>query len=249
MSGRVWDPIRACGMSDPDCMTTCSGKTRANANCKNRISRQSRTDAVHLLQLLALQRPADDSLFEPLSKIARLLLCKRNHQHKEEEQVQPLAKRWYESARASGVVGQHARNSRTESRPIGSPLHPELSPADVTSTPLTPMDVGPAAAEPQSICIEQLRQRSVRVEVSPSSPARIMFGTTNADDTRTPVLLRTLEQNDGSGRIECLICHDDSADDIANLKCEQCKRSMHLGCMGDWLEQRSTRINFNCPQW
>ena len=79
MSGRVWDPIRGCGMSDPDCTTTCSRKTRANANCKNRILRQSRTDTIHLLQLLALQRPADNSLFESLSKIARLLLYKRNH--------------------------------------------------------------------------------------------------------------------------------------------------------------------------
>lgn len=249
MTGRVWDPIRACGMSDPDCTTTCSGKTRANANCKNRISRQSRTDAVHLLQLLALQRPAADSLFESLSKIARLLLCKRNQQHKEEEQVQPLAKRWYESARASGVVGQHAREPRAESWQSDSPLYPELYPADVTSTPLTPMDVEPVAAQPQFIRIEQVRQRSVQFEISPDFPARIVFGTPNADNTRTPVILRTLGQEDGSDRIECLICHDYSADDIANLKCEQCRRSMHLGCMGDWLEQRSTRINFNCSLW
>ncbi|KAL4912590.1 hypothetical protein BDW62DRAFT_194273 [Aspergillus aurantiobrunneus] len=247
MDRSVWDPIRVCGMSDPDGTTTCCGKTRANMNCKNRISGRSRNDATHLLQLLALQRPADDSLFESLSKIARLLLCKRNHQHKEDEQVRPLATRWYESARASRVVGQHARNPRMESRQSYFPLYPELNPVDLTSTPLTPMDIESAAAELQSICMEQLRQRSVQFEVSPSSPARIKFGTANADNTSTPVILRTLRQDDDGGSIECLICHDNSVDGIANLQCERCRRSVHLGCMGDWLERRSTRINFNCP--
>ncbi|KAL2835957.1 hypothetical protein BJX68DRAFT_274812 [Aspergillus pseudodeflectus] len=249
MDRSVWDPIRVCGMSDPDYTTTCCGKTRANANCKNRISRQSRTDAAHLLQLLALRQPADDSLVETLHKIARLLLCKRNHQHKEDEQVQPLAMRWYESARASRAVGEHGRDSPTENRQIDSPLYPELDLVDVNSTSLTPMDVEPAAAECQSIRIEQLRQRSVPFEVSPSSPARIQFGTANADNTSTPVILRSLRQDDdGGSSIECLICHDDAADDIANLQCERCRRSVHLGCMRDWLERRSTRINFNCSQ-
>jgi hypothetical protein len=236
-------------MSDPDCTTTCCGKTRANANCKNRISRQSRTDAAHLLQVLALQQPADDRLFESLRKIARLLLCKRNHQHKEDEQVQPLAKRWYESARPSHAVGQHARDSPTESWQIDSPPYLELDLVDVNSTPLTPMEVEPGAAEHRSIRIEQLRQRSVPFEVSPSSPARIQFGTANADNTSTPVILRSLRQNDNGGSIECLICHDNAADDIANLQCERCRGSVHLGCLGVWLEGRSTRVNFNCPQW
>jgi hypothetical protein len=236
-------------MSNPDYETTCCGKTRANANCKNRISRQSRTDAAHLLQLLALQRPADDSLFESLRKIARLLLCKRNHQHKEDEQVQPLTERWYESARASRAVAQHARDSHTESRQIDSPLYPEMDLVDVNSTSLAPMGVGPAAPERQSIRIEQLRQRSVPFEVSPSSPARIQFETANAENTSTPVILRSLRQDDDGGSIECLICHDNAADNIANLQCERCRRSVHLGCMGEWLERRSARINFNCPQW
>jgi hypothetical protein len=201
------------------------------------------------LQLLALHQPADDRLFESLRKIARLLLCKRNHQHKEDEQVQPLAKRWYESARASHAVGQHARDSPTESRQIDSPPYPELDLVDVNSTPLTPMEVVPGAAELQSIHIEQLRQRSVPFEVSPSSPARIQFGTANADNTSTPVILRSLRQDDNDGSIVCLICHDHAADDIANLRCERCRGSVHLGCMGVWLEGRSTRINFSCPQW
>ncbi|KAL2838678.1 hypothetical protein BJX68DRAFT_279739 [Aspergillus pseudodeflectus] len=217
MDSSGWDPIRVCGMSDPDCTTTCCGKTRANANCKNHISRQSRTDAAHLLQLLALRRPADDSLVETLRKIARLLLCKRNHQHKEDEQVQPLAMRWYESARASRAVGEHGRDSPTESQQIDSPLYPEMDLVDVNSTSLAPMGVEPAAAERHSIRIEQLRQRSVPFE----------FGTANADNTSTPVILRSLRQDDNGGSIE---------------------RSVHLGCMGDWLERRSARINFNCPQ-
>lgn len=250
MDRGVWDPIRECGMNDPKCTTTCCGKTRANANCKNRISAQSRTEATHLLQLLA-QRPADDHLSESLRMIAELLLCKRYHRHKEDEQVRPLAERWYESARASRVVGQHVRNPRTESRQIDSSLYPELDPeldlGDVNSTSVTPMDVEPAAAEHQSIHIEQLRQRSVQFEVSPSSPARIEFGTANADNTSTPVILRSLRQDDDGGSIGCLICHDDSADDTVYLKCERCRQSVHLRCMGDWLERRSPRINFNCP--
>jgi hypothetical protein len=248
MDRRVWDPIQVCGMSDPDCTTTCYGKTLANASCKNRISKESRKDAAHLLQLLA-QRPADHRLLESLSKIARLLLCKRNHQHKEVEQVQPLVNSWYVRALNSGVVGRHVWISRTENRQRGSQLYPELNPVDRTSTPLTPMDVEPAAAEPQSIRMEQLRQRSVQFEVSPTSPARIMFGTPNADHTRTPVILRTLGRDDGSSRRECLICHDDSVDDIVYLKCGRCRRSVHLGCMGEWLERRWLGVNFNCPQW
>lgn len=223
-------------MSGPDCTTTC-GKTRANANCKNRTSRQSRKDASHHLQFLA-QRPADDCLFESPRMIAELLLCKRYHRHKEDEQVRPLAERWYESARASRVVGQHARNPHTESRQIDSRRYPELDLGDVNSTSVTPMDVEPAAAERQSIRMEQLRQRSVQFEVSPSTPARIKFGTANADNTSTPVILRSLRQDDDGSIIECLICHDNSADDIVNLKCERCRRSVHLGCMGDWLERR-----------
>lgn len=249
MDGGVWDPIRVCGMSDPKCTTTCCGKTQTKANCKNRISKQSRDDASHLLELLALQRPADDRLFESLRKIAGLLLCKRNHRPKEEEQVRPLAERWYESARASRVVGQHARTPRAESRPIDPSPYPELDPMDVNSASLTPMDVVPATGERRSIHIEQLRERSVQFEVSPSSPARIRFGTANADNTSTPVILRSLRQDPDGDSIECLICHDSSADDIVHLKCEGCNRSVHLRCMGDWLEQRSTRINFNCPNW
>ncbi|KAL3470090.1 hypothetical protein BJX99DRAFT_240069 [Aspergillus californicus] len=155
---RVWDPIQVCGMSDPDCTTTCCGKTRADMN-------------------------SDDSLLELLRKIARLLLCKRNHH-----------------ARAARVVGRHAWNPRMESQQSNSPLYTELDLVDLTSTPLTPMDVEPAAAEPQSIRMEQLRQRSVQFEVSLSSPARIKFGTTNADNTSTPVILRSLRQDDDSGR-------------------------------------------------
>ncbi|KAL2857333.1 hypothetical protein BJY01DRAFT_231069 [Aspergillus pseudoustus] len=211
MDRSVWDPIQVCGMSNPDCTTTCCGKTRANTNCKNRISRQSRTNAAHLLQLLALQQPADDSLFKSLRKIARLLLCKQNHY-----------------ARASRAVAQHTRDSRTESRQINSPLYPEMDLVDVNSRLLAPMGVEPAAAERHSICIKQLRQRSVPFEVSPSSPARIQFGTATADNTSTPVILRSLRQDGGS--IECLICHDNAADDIANLQCERCRQSVHLGC-------------------
>ncbi len=246
MDRREWDPIRVCGMKDPKCTTTCSGKTQTNANCKNRISKESRTEATHLLQLLA-QRRANDRLFETLRKIAGLLLCKRNHQHMEDEQVRPLAERWYESARASRVVGQHVRNPRTESRQIDSPLYQELDLGDVNSTSVTPMDVEPAAAERRSIRIEQLRQRSVQFEVSPSSPARIEFGTANADNTSTPVILRSLRQDDDGGSVGCLICHDGSANDTVYLKCERCRQSVHLRCMGDWLERRSPRINFNCP--
>lgn len=247
MDRSVWDPIQACGISDPSRTTTCHGQTLAQASCKNCISEKSRTTAGHLLELLA-QRPADDSLRVSLRKIAWLLLCKRNHQHQEAKQVQPLVEHWYKNARDSGAL-RHVQNSRTESRQLDRPLYPELNPVDQTSTPLTPMDVEPATAGPPSIRMEQLRQRSVPFEVSPSSPARIIFGTPNADNTRTPVIVRTLRQDDGSGRTECLICLDNSADDGVYLQCERCRRSVHLGCMGDWLRHRSIRINFNCPQW
>ncbi|KAJ1713205.1 hypothetical protein NYO67_4607 [Aspergillus flavus] len=246
MDTRVWDPIQVCGISDPSCTTTCYGQTLTKASCKNRISKESRKDAAHLIQLLA-QRPADHNLLESLKKIARLLLCKRNHQHQEGEQVRPLATRWYESGRASGAL-QHMQNSRAESQQLDHPLYPEQHPLDRTSTLLTPMDVEPATAVPQSICMEQLRQRSIQFEVSPTSPARIAFGTPNADNALTPVILRTLGQEDGSSRRECLICHDDAPDDLVYLKCARCRRSVHLGCMGAWFERRWRGVHFNCPQ-
>jgi hypothetical protein len=84
------------------------------------------------------------------------------------------------------------------------------------------MDVKPAAVERHSIHIKQLRQRLVPFKVSPSSPTWIQFGTANADNTSTPVILRSLRQDDDGGSIECLICHDDTADNIANLQCERC---------------------------
>lgn len=119
---------------------------------------------------------------------------------------------------------------------------------DWTPTPFTPLVVEPGA-EPQPIPIEQLRQNPVRFNLSLTSHAWIMFGTPRADNTHTPVILRTLGKDDGSGRRECSICHDDSADDAVYLECCQCRRRVHVGCMGDWLEQRSILINFNCPQW
>jgi hypothetical protein len=61
--------------------------------------------------------------------------------------VRPLAERWYKSARASRVVGQHAWNPRTESRQIDSPLYPELDLGDINLTLVTPMDVKPTTAE------------------------------------------------------------------------------------------------------
>ena len=248
MDRSVWDPIQVCRISDPNCTTTCYGQTLAKRKCGNRISEKSRTTAVQLLELLA-QQPADHRLFESLEKIARLLLCRRYHQHQEEDQVQPLVERWHKNACDSGVIGPHVRNAGAESRQLDDPLYPELNPVDRTSTPSIPMDVEPATAGPQSIRMEQLRQRSVPFDVSPLSPARIIFGTPNADNTRTPVILRTLRQDDGSGRTECFICHDNSTDDGVYLQCERCRRSVHLGCMGDWLGQRSILINFNCPQW
>ncbi|PLB48225.1 hypothetical protein P170DRAFT_497479 [Aspergillus steynii IBT 23096] len=75
----------------------------------------------------------------------------------------------------------------------------------------------------------------------------VAFGTVNADNTRMPVILRSLEPKDDSGRIICNICWQESADEIANLKYEHCENSVHLGCMGDWLEKRLTQINFNYP--
>lgn len=247
MDGTVWDPIQVCGISGLNYPTTCYGQTLVKARCRNRISEDSYKDAVHCLELLA-QRPPDHNLLESLKKIARLLLCRRNHQHQEEKQVRPLAKRWYESARASGAL-QHVQNSRAESPQLDHPLYPELNPVDRTSTPLTPMNVEPATVEPQSIRVEQLRRRSVRFEISRASPARIVFGTPYADHTRTPVILHTFRQDDGSSRRECLICHDDSADDTVYLKCARCRRSVHVGCMGQWLERRWPGVTFNCPQW
>jgi hypothetical protein len=236
-----------CGISDLDEPTTCYSQTLSHRSCRNPISEDSCNNAAKCLRRLA-QQPVDDSLSESLGEIARLLLCKRYHRSKEAEQVQPLVNSWCERVRNSGVVSQPVRNALPGSRQQSSPRYPELYPADRTSTPLIPMDVEPAVAEPQSIRMEQLRRRSVRFEVSPASPARIVFRTPNADHTRTPVILHTLSQDDGSRR-ECLICHDDTADDIVYLKCVHCRRSVHSGCMGKWLERRWPWVNFNCPQW
>ncbi|KAL2785763.1 hypothetical protein BJX66DRAFT_329090 [Aspergillus keveii] len=185
-----WDPIRVCGMSDPD-YTTSWGKTRANANCKNHISTQSRTEAASHLQLLALKRPVDSRLFKSLRKIARLLL------------LRPLAERWYKSARASRVVSQHARSPRMESWQVNSPLYPELGLGDVDLILVTLIDV------------------------SLSSPARIKFGTANTDNTSMLVILRLLRQDNNGGSIGCLICHDNSADNIIYLKYERCRQSVY----------------------
>ncbi|KAL4862634.1 hypothetical protein BDV12DRAFT_190273 [Aspergillus spectabilis] len=167
MDRGVWDPIQVYRMSDPDCITTCYGKTQADAN------------------------------------------------------FQPLTTRWYKSACASYIIGQHVRDSCTESQQLASLLYPELDLVDVNSTLLIPMD---------------LRQRSVQFKVLLSSPAQIKFRTANADNTSTPVILCSLRQDNSSSSIECLICHDNAADSITNLQCEQCR-------------QRSTHINFNCPQY
>jgi hypothetical protein len=40
----IWNPVVACGMTDPQDMATCFGDTKTNNKCKNAISQKSRKD-------------------------------------------------------------------------------------------------------------------------------------------------------------------------------------------------------------
>jgi hypothetical protein len=241
MDGR-WDPIIACGMIDPQDVATCLGHTKANNRCKNPISKKSREDASHLVQLLA-QRPAGDDLLPTLGKIARLLLCKRYHQRDEEKQVNPLAKLWYDAACPPGMGRRQQLAPNFDSRRIGS----RSNPVDLTATPLTPIEIERSAPQAQPVSVETLRRKQVPFEVSPDSPARVMFETWDGNDTS--VILRSLSQGQSNSDRECSICHGTSAEDTVYLKCEQCRTDIHLQCMESWLEARSTSINFDCPIW
>lgn len=63
-----------------------------------------------------------------------------------------------------------------------------------------------------------------------------MFRTLNTDHTCIPVILHTLRQDDGSSRRECLIYYNNLVDDIIYLKYGQCRWSVHLGYIGEWLK-------------
>jgi hypothetical protein len=171
MDGR-WDPIIACGMIDPQVVATCLGHTKANNRCKNPISQKSRYDTSHLVQLFGAATSGDD-IFLTLGKIARLLLCKRYHQHDLEKQVNPLAKLWYDAACPPGMGRRQQLAPNFDSRRIGS----RSNPVGLTSTPLTPMEIERSAPQARTASVETLRRKQVPFEVSPDSPARVMFKT------------------------------------------------------------------------
>jgi hypothetical protein len=233
MDGR-WNPIIACGMPDPQGVVTCLGHTKANNRCKNPISKESRNDAFHLVQLLA-QRPAGDDLLPTLGKIARLLLCKRYHRHDEDKQVKPLVKEWYDAACASGMGRRQRLASNSDSGRIGSRSHREY----FTSR---------WSPQTRTVSVEMLRRKQVPFEVSPDSPALVVVETW--DRAVAPaILLRSISQDQNNGGRECSICHGTSAEDTVYLKCEQCRTDIHLQCMESWLQARSTSIDFDCPIW
>jgi hypothetical protein len=241
MDGR-WDPIITCGVIDPQDVATCLGRTKANNRCKTTISQKSRNDASHLVQLLA-QRPAGHGLLPTLIKVAKLLLCKRYHQHDEEKQVNPLAKLWYDAACPPGMGLRQQLVPNSDRRRIGS----RSNPVDLTATPLAPIEIERSAPQAQPVSVETLRRKQVLFEVSPDSPARVMFETWDGNDTSA--ILRSLSQGQSNSDTECSICHGTSAEDTVYLKCEQCRTKIHLQCMESWLEARSTSINFDCPIW
>ncbi|KAH2867535.1 hypothetical protein KXV92_002595 [Aspergillus fumigatus] len=200
-------------MIDPQDVAACLGHTKANNRCKNPISQKSREDAFHLVQLLA-QRPAGDDLLPTLSKIARLLLCKRYHQRDEQKQVNPLAKLWYDAACPPGMGLRQQLAPNFDRRRIGS----RSNPVDITATPLAPVEIERSAPQAQPVSVETLRRKQVPFEVSPGCPARVMFQTWDGNDTS--VILRSLSEGQSNSDRECSICHGTSAEDTVYLKFE-----------------------------
>ncbi|EAW22018.1 uncharacterized protein NFIA_023870 [Aspergillus fischeri NRRL 181] len=90
-----------------------------------------------------------------------------------------------------------------------------------------------------------LQRKQVPFEVSPDSPALVVFEIW--DQAIAPaILLRLINQDQSNSDRECSICHGTSAEDTVYLKCEQYRTDIHLQCMESWLKAWSTSINFDC---
>ncbi|KAH8430029.1 uncharacterized protein LDX57_007700 [Aspergillus melleus] len=108
------------------------------------------------------------------------------------------------------------------------------------------IDSEPPRPETQRMSVEVLRRRDVPFNVTPSQPAEVNLGPSNAPNgTDASLILRSIGQE--QPRQACCICTEiQSPEEPVSLTCERCKTHIHLSCMESWL-QSLPRGNSYCP--
>ncbi|KAJ5111778.1 hypothetical protein NUU61_001408 [Penicillium alfredii] len=97
----------------------------------------------------------------------------------------------------------------------------------------------------QEISGNNLREKQVPWEVAPTHPATLAVDNTSSESHSVRIhsfsKIPTLED------VECRICHGEYRDESVILQCEDCTNIVHLGCMEDWLANRSPVNRVSCP--
>ena len=87
-----WDPITVLNITKTRTMC-CGWAPSQNRDCHNPVAAANRLEAHRLLDKLAACSPSSDRVLSRLNKIARCLLCRRNHQDQAESVVDKWRKR------------------------------------------------------------------------------------------------------------------------------------------------------------
>ncbi|KAJ5111813.1 hypothetical protein NUU61_001443 [Penicillium alfredii] len=235
---------------------TCSGVTKHGSPCKLRVCQANIKEAYHKLNCLAQHTFDLSSLQTRLREIIPLLLCKRWHQ----DQADDVSRAWYaatctEESRAlfrgpsisverdvrdsrdGGIVHQHA-TAPTLAGDRGSQDIDVLPPYDQL-WPLSYQDAG------RVISGNDLREKQVPWEITPTHPA--ILAVDNTSGGSHSVRIRSCSDRPNLEDVECRICLGGDRDESVVLQCEVCTNVVHLGCMEDWLTNRSSVNRFSCP--
>ena len=174
-----WDPYRVLNIDKSS--TVCYGWAPSQGrNCRNPISRASRQEATSVLSSLTTIDPSSSDLGPQLQTLARLLLCKRNHQN----QAGSVLARWKkemddylrsymeeEAEEMRRVEAEVSRLRRRQRRPTGRSVIAEVSPPDAPRTAVPRDAIDRLEVEVARIerAYEQLEARSVELTQSGAS--------------------------------------------------------------------------------
>ena len=252
MSQWQWEHVRSRGD------VTCSGVTKQGTPCSLRLHQANIKEAYHKLSCLAQEAFDLSSLQSRLREIILLLLCKRWHQ----DQADDVSRQWYAATWAlesrafyrdpSISVEESVRGSR-DSRIIHEHA---IAPPSAEDGGFGYIDILPPYdllrlpsyhTASQEISGNNLREKQVPWEVAPTHPATLAVDKTSGESHS--VRIHSFSEIPTPEDVECRICHGEYRDESVILQCEGCTNVVHLGCMEDWLANRSPVNRVSCPIW
>ena len=257
----LWQPLAVFDIKDPRQHGTCVGTTKKGKPCRSRISRETRENAWHWLEILGFFPVNLDYTKTVMESIAGMLLCKRLHQG----QSCQVSMKWLEGIKNSSLLSQGLIStsdmpcSTSSSSPMGSrvssfvPL--SVSDGDAGVIDLTHSEepsaqhqngLTPHADTVREVTVDALKQNKIPFKVSSSRLAAVRMRT--RDGRTDSVVLRSFRSRHIS-RVHCSICHSDEPSGGVSISCEECSCDFHWGCIERWFSVRSHSAQHTCPHW